>query len=78
MLGLCCNGTFSAMMIYDDRYDDGDNDGNKYRNNDNDSVTVSGSDGPIFYQVMMPWSCGEVSDNSSMSLRPQHTMYLRV
>ena len=62
MLGLYSNKTCGTMTNYDNGDDDGDDDiynnGNEDGNGDDNSTSGSGSDGPIFYLIMITWSCG--------------------
>ena len=53
-LGLFCNKTYGAMT----NYDDGDEDGNKHRNDNKNVASGSGSNVLIFDQITMPLSCG--------------------
>ena len=49
------------MAKYNNGDDDGDNDENKDGNDDYNASAGSGSDGPIFYLIMTPRSCGGFS-----------------
>ena len=46
------------MKNHDGGDDDGDNNGNENKDDVNNAASVSGSDGPIFDWILMPWSCG--------------------
>ena len=48
MLGLCCNGRYGTMKHHDNRDNGRDNDINKDKNNNDNAVPGSGSDGLIF------------------------------
>ena len=70
------------MTKYDNRYDNRDNFGNKYRKYYDNAAARSGSDVTIFDPITTPWSClglaEEYQATMATVLRPRHTMYLRV
>ena len=57
MIGLCRNKTYATMTKYDGGGNNKDNDGNNNGTDDNNAAAGSGSGGPIFDPVTMPWSC---------------------
>ena len=56
MLGICIHETFFTIKNHDDGDDERNKDGNNYDN----TTSGSGSDGPIFDKIMMPYSRGGV------------------
>ena len=46
------------MTKYDNRYNNRDNFGNKYRKYYDNAAARSGSDGKILYPITTPWSSG--------------------
>ena len=72
MLGLCCGETYGAMM----NCNNGDADGNKDGNDDENTVSRSGSDGPIFDLIITPRYTEEDQARTATALRPRRTIYL--
>ena len=82
MLGLFYNKTYSAMMKYNDRGDNRDNDQNKDGNDDVNAASGSVSDGTKFDPTTMHQAhLGLPKKYRTMAvteLRPRYNMYLRV
>ena len=53
-IGLFYNETYGTILNYNEVDDDGDNDRNKYGNNNDNTASISGSDSPIFDPITMP------------------------
>ena len=74
----CCDNFFFAMTKYENRDDDGYNDGNKDVKNNNNYTAGLGSYGKIFDMITTPWSrLGLVEEDratKATALRPQRTM----
>ena len=70
------------MTKYDNGDDDGDNCGNKDRNNNNNVAVVLVSDGLIFDPITALWLrlglAGEDQVATAMPLQPRRNMYLYV
>ena len=64
MLGICCDGTYGAMMNYDNEDENGDNNGDKDGNGNNNATNGSGYDGMIFDPITTLWSLGGVPGNN--------------
>ena len=60
IIDLYSDETYSAMTNYDGE----DSDGNKDRNNDKNSVSISVSDSQLFYPIKVPWSREGISGNN--------------
>ena len=66
-----------TMVNYDKRDGGGDEDKNKDSKNNGNDASVSGSDDPIFDQMIMSWSCGgESGDNFYGSTAVAHYIYI--
>ena len=70
------------MAKYNNGNDVRDNDGNKDGNDDNNAVSRSRSDGPIFDPITMPLSHLDLAEKywvkTATAPQPRHTMYLRI
>ena len=53
------------MKNYDNRDDEGDNNGNEDVNNNGNTYLESGFEGPVFDPITTPWSCGKISGTNS-------------
>ena len=71
MLGHCCDDTYGAIT----NYDNGDEDGNKNGNYDDNAASISGSNGLIFNLITMPQSRIRVSgDNRNSAAAVAHNL----
>ena len=63
-------------MKYNRRDNDVDNEGNKYRNDNSNAASGSGSNVKIFDLITTPWSCGGGSrDNGYVTVVMAHYVY---